>query len=115
MTPFWFDLEVPRNGSDYREYQMVDVDDAAIDITGWTITAQARDTAGGSVIATGVVELVEPTNGIFSIKWLGSQFDSYGDPRALAVAAFDVKAVDPSSIPIVPLRGPVYITPEVTA
>lgn len=115
MTPFWFDIEVPRNGSDFREYQMLDASGVAIDLTGWTITAQARDTAGGTVIATATVALVEPTNGIFSVKWLGSQFDAYGSAQAMAVAAIDIKAIDASSLPIAITRGTLYITPEVTA
>ncbi|OGT55472.1 MAG: hypothetical protein A3E01_09190 [Gammaproteobacteria bacterium RIFCSPHIGHO2_12_FULL_63_22] len=114
MTPFWFDIEVPRNGSDFREYQLVDATGAAMDITGWTITAQARDAAGGTVIATATVALVEPTNGTFSAQWIGSQFDAYGDVMGLATAAIDIKAVA-GSLPIALTRGTLYITTEVTA
>ena len=119
MTPFLLDIEVPRNGSDDRLLYIYDIDDNGVqsprDLTNHTASAIARDVFGGAVIATAVCSIPEPTLGRISMKWLGSQFDNYGDTMALVIAAYDLKLIDEASLPTVPVRGTLYITPESTA
>jgi hypothetical protein len=119
MTPGRLDLEVPRNGSDARILQLFATDEdgveAAIDITGFSFSVQARDAFGGDVIATASVTVIEATEGKIQVEWLGSAFDAFGDIFATAVAAWDLKQVDASAKPTVPVRGLIYITPEATA
>lgn len=119
MTPARLDLEVPRNGSDSRLLQLMAPDDAgveqAIDITGFSFSAQARDTSGGAVIATASVSIDTAAQGLISLAWVGSQFDGYGHPQAAAVCSWDLKMTDLGGVPSVPVRGVLYITPEATA
>ena len=110
------DLQVPRNGSIEKELQLLDVEGAPIDLTGHTITATARETAGtGSTIATAAITLVEPTDGRLSIRWNGSSFDAVGEPTEIARVAWDMKHVYPSTFIDIPVRGQLIIFPEVTA
>lgn len=119
MTPGRLDIEVPRNGSDARILQLMAADvvgiDQPIDVTGYSFTAQARDVPGGTVIATATVVIDTAVDGMVSMRWLGSQFDAYGSAFQMAVASWDLKMTDGSGLVSVPLRGVLYITPEVTA
>jgi hypothetical protein len=119
MTPGRLDLEVPRNGSDARLVQLLASDEdgveAPIDVTGFSFTAQARDIFGGTVIAAAIVTIDTAAEGKIAMKWLGSDFDGFGDVMAPAIAAYDLKMVDGSGLPSVPVRGILYITAEATA
>lgn len=118
MTPARLDLEVPRNGSDARTLQLYGTDNGSevvLDLTGHTVAVEARDVFGGTVIATATASIIDAAQGMISVTWLGSQFDAYGDNQGVAVAAYDLKLVDGTGQPSVPLRGLLHITPEATA
>lgn len=119
MTPGRLDIEVPRNGSDARILQLMAEDevgvDQPIDVTGYSFSAQARDVFGGSVIATATVTIDTAAEGKVALRWLGSQFDTYGNTFQACAASWDMKMVDGTGNPSVVLRGVLYITPEATA
>jgi acyl-CoA thioesterase len=118
-SPGTYSIEVPRNGSDVATFAFKavagDASEMPIDLTGYSLSAKARDVFGGSVIATAVVTVDSAADGVVTIKWVGSQFDSYGSPFKAAEAAWDLKMVDASGIPSIPVRGIITITPEATA
>lgn len=119
MTPGRLDLEIPRNGSDARIVQLFGVDpngqEEVIDLTGFSFSAQARDRFGGAAIALGTVAIDDAAEGKVSLKWVGSQFDTFGSVQATAVAAWDLLMTDALGLPSIPVRGLLYISPEATA
>lgn len=108
-------LEVPRNGHFFRQWQFTDIDGVPVDLSTATLSAKARDTAGGAVLATATITAIDAAVGKFSVKWTGSHFDSYGSPFEAALASYDVKIVYGDGIIDVPVRGHLIIVPESTA
>ena len=119
MTPGRLDLEVPRNGSDSRILQLVGMDESGaeipLDLSGYVVSARARDVFGGDYVATATAAIDDPSSGKVSIRFVGAQFDAFGDSSATAIAAWDLKIIGPDGVPEVPLRGIIYISPEATA
>lgn len=114
-TPATLDIQVPRNGDYFEEWQLRDIDGNPIDLTGHTLSAQARPTGGDStVIANAIIAITEAANGQFTFRWRGSDFDGFGNRFALAVAAYDIKHIHPDGIVNIPVRGQLLIPPEVT-
>lgn len=109
------ELDVPRNGSYFQEWQMLDDENLPIDLTGHTLSADARSVAGeGAVLASATIVLVEANTGRFSMQWDGSDFDAYGDLTVDSRAAFDLKHAHPGGLVVVPVRGQIVLIPEVT-
>lgn len=108
------DIDVPRNGHYFQEWQMLDSDGDAIDITGHTITMKATAVPGGSNVATATIAVLEATAGRISVKWTGSDFDSFGNVYQISRAAYDLKDVYPDGTINVPVRGALNVIPEST-
>lgn len=110
------DIEVPRNGDYFAEWRMEDADGEAIDLTGHTLTMQARAVAGDvTVLATATIDLVEASDGRYSVLWHGSDFDDFGNIFQVSRASYDLKHTYPDAITMIPVRGHLLIMPEVTA
>lgn len=109
------DLEVPRNGHFFRTWQFTDAAGEPVDLSTATLTMKARDTAGGSVIATGTLTAITAAQGLFSAKWTGSDFDSYGNVFEATRASYDVKCVYGDGIIDILVRGQLIIIPESTS
>lgn len=109
------DIEVPRNGDYFGEWRLTDDAGEPIDLTGHALSMIARATGGDPVIvASATIAITEAANGQFTVRWHGADFDQYGDPFARSDAAYDLKQVYPDGIILIPVRGQLYITPEVT-
>ncbi len=92
-------IGIPRNGDFYREWQLLDYDEQPIDLTGHTLEMDAREIAGdGTVLASAVISIIEPANGIFTVRWRGEDFDGYGERTAVARAASDLKHTYPDGV-----------------
>lgn len=110
-----FNIEVPRNGDFVAEFQLCDSAGAAIDLTGHTLQSGARVIAGdGIVIASASISLVEPTDGRFSMRWAGADFDAYGEPTQISRFDYDLLHGYPDGVKLVPLRGNLLLIPEST-
>lgn len=109
------DISVPRNGDFLADFQLCDSAGAAIDLTGHTLQSSARLIAGdGSAIASATLNVVEPTQGRFSMIWHGSDFDAYGEPTRVSRFDFDLTHLYPDGIRLVPIRGTLHLIPEST-
>lgn len=109
------DIEVPRNGDYYGEWRLEDIDGNPIDLTGHTLTMQARPVAGDTtVIAYATLDLVEPADGRVTVRWQGSDFDGFGNVFQLTRAAYDLRDIYPDGVIQIPVRGHLLITPEAT-
>lgn len=107
-------IEVPRNGHYFQEWQLRDADGMAIDITGNTIEMDCRAISGsGAVIASAVIGMVEPGNGQFSVKWTGADFDAVEGLTEIVRLAYDLKRTF-GGITEIPVRGQIVLMPEVT-
>ena len=110
------DLQVPRNGDYFAEWQLQDNDGDPIDLTGHALTMNARAVAGdAAVLASATLAMVEPLTGRFTVRWHGVDFDGFGNVFSLARASYDLKHLFPDGIVEIPVRGQLLIVPEVTA
>lgn len=108
-------VEVPRNGHYFAEWQLADIDGLPIDLTGHTVSMDARAVAGdSSVVASATLEIIEAAEGMFSVKWDGADFDSFGNVYQISRAAYDLRDEYPDGIIQIPIRGHLLIAPEVT-
>lgn len=108
------DLEVPRNGNYYQEWQLCDSDGEPINLTGATLAMDCRAIAGDtSVIASAAILLVEPLNGQFTVNWDGSDFDNVEGKTEIVRLAYDLKRIA-GGIAEIPVRGHIVLMPEVT-
>lgn len=109
------DLQVPRNGDFFAEFQLCDSAGTPIDLTGHVLQSNARAIAGdGAVAASAVISLVEPITGRFSMRWRGSDFDGSGEPTRVSRFDFDLAHLYPDGLRLVPLRGTLLVIPEST-
>lgn len=114
MSPRNFDIEVPRNGHYYELWQITDVDQQPIDLTGHTLSMAARDAAGtGAIIATAILSIDDATAGSFHVKWTGSDFDAVQGATEVVRLAYDFKDTFVGVTKIV-CRGHIVLFPEVT-
>lgn len=110
------DIEVPRNGDYFEQWQLLDRDGEPIDITGDTLSADARSIAGGTAkIASATITKDPGTDGRFQILWRGSDFDSFGGKMQPVRAAYDLKQIHSDGRSRIVCRGHLIIYPEVTA
>ena len=107
-------IDVPRNGEFYREITLVAQDGNPIDLTGAAVSASARDIPGGTVVASATVVLIEASAGKFTLRWTGSDFDSFGSAAEIARPSYDVKVVR-AGLTEIPFRGYLNLLPENTA
>ena len=120
MTPGRLDIEVPRNGSDARTLQLLTRDPATggevpYDLSDTLVIARARNVFGGGVISSASVTISDAAEGKIDVIWLGSQFDGYGNAFQTALAAYDIRLVGADGIPVIPIRGTIYISPEASS
>lgn len=109
------DIRVPRQGSYFQEWQLRDIDEVPIDLTGHTLAADARLIAGdGSVIASADIVMTEAITGRFNIVWNGADFDTVGEHTEVVRVAYDLKHTFPDSLVEVPVAGQLLLMPEVT-
>ena len=109
-------INVPRNGMAKVMWQYCEDNGEPAVLTGCTIAATARNVAGGpDILASADVTVSVASEGIFTTLWDGSDFDSYGNPMAECIAAYDIKITRADSVIDVPMRGHLYIIPECTA
>lgn len=109
------DLSVPRNGYLLKEFQLIDTDGNPIDITGNTITSDCRSVGGAEdIIASAIINIIEPQNGYFNMQWRGEDFDNFGNQFEAVRYAYDTRRHRQDGIPIVDIRGQLIIEPEST-
>ncbi|WP_066795021.1 hypothetical protein [Sphingomonas soli] len=109
-------IVLPRQGDFVKEYQFTDTAGVPVDITGHTLTWQARKTAGtGAVLASATITILEASSGRFKAKWHGPDFDEVEGPTEIVRVAHDLKDIYPNGVIDVPVRGQIILLPEVTA
>ncbi len=109
------DIEVPRNGDYFEEWQLIDVAGLPIDITGHTLQAKAQEIAGdGVVVGEATIAIVEAATGRFTMRWRGEDFDDLGEPTVRVSIAYDLKHTYPDGVRIVPAWGFLLLKPEAT-
>jgi hypothetical protein len=112
--PASLDLEVPRNGDYYQEWQLCDAAGAAIDLTSSVITMACRRIAGaGGIVAAAEIAIVDPTNGQFTVRWKGEDFFEIEGVTEIVRLAYDMRRVA-GGITEIPVRGHIVLMPEVT-
>ena len=109
------DIEVPRNADYIEHWQLLDRDGEPIDLTTDTLTASARNVAGGaSVIASATITKDAGADGLFTMLWRGSDFDGFGGKMQVVRAAYDLKQTFSDGLSRIVCRGHLIIHPEVT-
>lgn len=111
-----FDIEVPRQGDWLKELQLTDAEGAPSNLAGCTIQWSARAIAGaGAVLASATILLIDGAEGMFSARWHGPDFDTFGLATQPVRVAHDLKITFPDGTIDVPVRGQLILYPEVTA
>lgn len=109
------DLEIPRNADYFQEWRLLDPDGAEsspIDLTGCTLELDVRAFAGeGVVIASATIDVVEATDGRFTVLIHGSDFAATGEPSTAVSLAYDLRLTYPDGVQRIPIRGHVIATP----
>lgn len=107
-------IDLPRNGHFLRELTAYAQDGSIVDLTGATLEASARDIPGGTVIASAVMTLTDPTAGKFEMLWTGADFDAFGSLTEVARPSYDAKITPLGGVTDV-FRGQINLIPECTS
>lgn len=81
LGPAPLDMTGVRAGDRNAVGVAITASDAPFDLTGYVITAQARDTAIGTIVVNAVIENISAAAGTFRLRWPGE------DVRALFTGA----------------------------
>jgi hypothetical protein len=114
MSTLRMDIDLPRNGQFSRQITMEVDADTPFDLTDAVINAKAASHAGSEVIATATCTVDVGPSGTFTMTWLGSDFDAFGNLYERSIAVYDVVVVI-DAVPYVPLRGAINLLPGVTS
>lgn len=113
------DFDLPRNGDLVRDIQLITTDlsgnETPINLTGYTVSMDARDVGGGTVLASAVIAIVAAENGLIRMTWRGADFDEYGSQFDAVRVAYDLLAIALDGTRDVPMRGQLILLPEVTS
>lgn len=110
-----FDIAFNRQADWIRDLQLTDTAGSPVNLTGASALWQARAIAGtGAILATATTTIVEPTNGIISVRWRGPDFSSFGNPTEVLRVAHDLKLTLADGTVDVPFSGQLIIYPGVT-
>lgn len=105
------DIEVPRNGDYFQEWELADSDGVATDITGHVLELDIRALAGGPPLASADIEQVSTTR--FSVHINGPDLSGLDGETEIVRLAYGLRHTFPDGIVEVPVRGHVILTPEV--
>jgi len=109
------DLRVYRNADYHEGWQLRDTNGAPLDLTGCTLDLRIRAVAGqGAVIAAGVIDLSDPTHGIFTVTIDGTVLASVAGQSEIVRLAYDLRLTYPDGIQVIPAAGQIILTPGVT-
>jgi len=109
------DIRVYRNATYNEGWQLSDVDDAPIDLTGCSLELKVRAVAGqGAVVSAAVFDIYDPANGIFTMRIDGSSFDSEPGQTEVVRLAYDLRLTYPDGTKVIPAAGQILLTPGAT-
>jgi hypothetical protein len=100
------DIALQRNEDWGRELALTSGDEI-IDLTGSSVALQIRDKLSQALIASGTVEVVDPTNGAVQVLIRGSvpPLSTYGAQIQVANLHYDIRLTDPDGFQTILFGG----------
>lgn len=109
------DIRLYRNADYHETWQLNDVDNRPIDLTGCTLELSIRPVAGqGAVLATATITINEPASGIFTVLIDGAALSAQPGATEVVRLAHDLRLTYPGGFQHIPAAGQVLLTPGVT-
>lgn len=111
------DIRLYRNADYYEGWQLTDADGAPIALNAVSMEMQIKAAASdssGEILANADIDIVDPAQGIFTVRIDGADLSTVPGPKEIVRLAYDLRLAYADGVQAVPVAGQIILTPGVS-